>query len=201
MLGWNVLERVREVVPSRTREIGVEESRSEIEYEGLHPGSDRSYAMGEPPSVHEISPFIDEIEEMICSGARVPMTSKALVDQEQCLSTLDMLRASWPMEVLQAQRVLAKEGQVLQQADAEAQIIRERAEREAALMLEKSQLVRMAEIRAREVLEAAEQEAARTQGQAEQDACDVYAGLESELELLMRDIKELVAARLRRYGG
>jgi hypothetical protein len=200
MLGWNVLERVREVVPSRIREIEADESYSEDDYEGLHVGNDRTYAMGEPPSVHEISPFIDEIEEMICSGARVPMTSKALVDQEQCLTTLDMLRANWPLDVLEAQRVLAKEGQVLEQADAEAQAIRERAEREAVLILEKSQLVRMAEVRAREVIDAAQQDAARTRDQAQQDARDVYAGLERELDLLMRDIKELVAARLRRLG-
>ena len=201
MLGWNVRERMREVIPSRILEVRAEESCSDIDREGQQPGNDRVYAIGEPPSVHEISPFIDEIEEMLCSAARVPMTSKALVDQEQCLTTLDMLRANWPLDVLEAQRVLAKEGQVLEQADAEARTIRERAEREAMLILEQSQLVKMAEVRAREVIEAAQQDAARTRDQAQQDARDVYEGLERELDLLMRDIKELVAARLRRLRG
>ncbi len=201
MLGWNVRERMRDVIPSRGRDVGSDRSCPDSDYEGLRAGSDRAYAKGEPPSVHEISPFIDEIEEMICSGARVPMTSKALVDQEQCLTTLDMLRANWPLDVLEAQRVLAKEGQVLEQADAEARTIRERAEREAMLILEQSQLVKMAEVRAREVIEAAKQDAARTRDQAQQDARDVYEGLERELDLLMRDIKELVAARLRRLRG
>ena len=201
MRGWNVRERMRDVISTRARDIGTDESYPDSDYEGLSASRGRAYASGESPSVHEISPFIDEIEEMICSGARVPMTSKALVDQEHCLTTLDMLRANWPLEVLEAQRVLAKEGQVLEQADAEARAIRERAEREAMLILEQSQLVKMAEVRAREVIEAAQQDAARTRDQAEQDARDVYEGLERELDLLMRDIKELVAARLRRLRG
>ena len=201
MRGWNVRERMRDVIPTRARDIGTDESYPDSDYEGLSAGRGRAYASGESPSVHEISPFIDEIEEMICSGARVPMTSKALVDQEQCLTTLDMLRANWPLDVLEAQRVLAKEGQVLEQADTEARAIRERAEREAMLILEQSQLVKMAEVRAREVIEAAQQDAARTRDQAEQDARDVYEGLERELDLLMRDIRELVAARLRRLKG
>ena len=61
--------------------------------------------------------------------------------------------------------------------------------------------MKMAEVRAREVIEAAQQDAARTRDQAEQDARDVYEGLERELDLLMRDIRELVAARLRRLKG
>ena len=201
MLGCNVRERMWDVIPSRILEVRAEESCSDIDREGLQPGNDRVYAIGEPPSAHEISPFIDEIEEMLCSGTRVPMTSKAVVDQEQCLITLDMLRANWPLEVLEAQQVLAKEGQVLEQADTEARAIRERAERQAMLILEQSQLVKMAEVRAREVIEAAQQDAARTRDRAEQDARDVYDGLERELDLLMRDIKELVAARLRRLGS
>jgi vacuolar-type H+-ATPase subunit H len=87
---------------------------------------------------------------------------------------------------------------VLERAEIEAEEIRQRAERQAALILDQSQLVKMAEVRAQEVLEAAEQEAARRLQRAEQDARDVYQGLERELDLLLRDVKELVAARLGR---
>jgi hypothetical protein len=196
MCGWNIRERVRGSSISKGTEIQAEGSSLIGEYEDLDVGG--GYDDTELSSVHEISVFVDEMEDLLCSAAKVPLTSKALVDQEQCLATLDVLRANWPLEVLRAQRVLAKEGKVLEQAELEAERTRQRAEREAALIIDQNQLVKMAEVRAQEIIEAAEQEAEQTRRRAEQDARDVYQGLERELDFLTRDIKELVAARVGR---
>lgn len=147
-------------------------------------------------SPREISLFIDEIEDVIHSGVSLPLTSKAVIDQEECLGTLEMLRANWPWEMLEAKRILSEEGQVLGRAEAEAEEIRQRAERQAAFILDQSQLIKVAEARAQEMIESAEKEAAQVRHQAQRDARDVYQGLEQELDLLLRDIKELVAARL-----
>jgi hypothetical protein len=51
------------------------------------------------------------------------------------------------------------------------------------------------------VIESAQQEAARIRERARQDARDVYEGLEHELDVLMRDIGDLVAARLKGLRG
>jgi len=201
MRGWSIRERVKDLIPMREGGFGADGSYPDIGYEGPDTDSDPLWRRREPPSAHEINPFIDEIEEMICSASKVPLTSKALVDQEQCLATLDVLRANWPLEVLEAQRVLAKEGEVLERAEVEAEEIKQRAERQAALILDQSQLVKVAEVRAQEVIESAQQEAARIRERARQDARDVYEGLEHELDSLMRDIRDLVAARLKRLRG
>lgn len=196
MRGWNIRKRVRGSSIRKGTDIQAEGSSLIGEFEDLD--ADGGYDDAEVSSVHEMSVFVDEIEDLLCSASRVPLTSKALVDQEQCLATLDVLRANWPLEVLRAQRVLANEGKVLEQAELEAEQIRQRAERQAALIMDQNQLVKMAEVRAQEIVEAAEQEADQTRRRAEQDARDVYEGLERELDFLTRDIKELVAARLGR---
>jgi hypothetical protein len=198
MRGWNIRERVRGAMSMGADVTETETSYPESDYEMLDLGREGPYAEDETPSVCHLSPFIDEMEDMICSAAKVPLTSKALVDQEQCLATLDVLRASWPLEVLEAQRLLAHEGEVLERAEQEGEEIKQRAERQAELILDQSQLVRVAEVRAQEVIAAAQQEAVRIRARAEQDARDVYEGLERELDMLTRDIKDLVAARLRR---
>jgi hypothetical protein len=198
MRSWSIRDRVRDLVPRREDGFVTGGSYPDSGYEGFDTGSDVQLPRREPPSAHEINPFIDEIEEMICSASKVPLTSKALVDQQQCLATLDVLRANWPLEVLEAQRVLAKEGEVIERAEMEAQEIKRRAEREAGLILDQSQLVKVAEVRAQEAIESAQQEAARIRERARQDARDVYEGLEHELDSLMRDIRDLVAARLKR---
>jgi len=196
MRGWNIRKRVRGSSIRKGTDIQAEGSSLIGEFEDLD--ADGGYDDAEVSSVHEMSVFVDEMEDLLCSAARVPLTSKALVDQEQCLATLDVLRANWPLEVLRAQRVLAKEGKVLEQAELEAERIRQRAERQAALIMDQNPLVKMAEVRAQEIIEAAEQEADQTRRRAEQDARDVYEGLGRELDFLTRDIKELVAARLGR---
>jgi cell division septum initiation protein DivIVA len=198
MRGWSIRERVRDLIPTHEGGYAADESYPDIGYQGLEPDHGLPRARREPPSIDEVNPFIDEIEEMICSASKVPLTSKALVDQDRCLATLDVLRANWPLEVLEAQRVLAKEGEVLERAEMEAEEIKRRAERQAGLILDQNQLVKVAEVRAQEVIESAQQEAARIRERARQDARDVYEGLEHELDSLMRDVRDLVSARLKR---
>lgn len=196
MSRWGVAERMRQALVGRPEEEEPERPYAEEGRDGRDSGAASRFEAGEAAYPHDISPFIDEMEEMICSGATLPMTSKTLVDQDRCLAALDVIRANWPLEVLEAQRILAKEEQVLQQAEAEAEEIRQRARRQAAIILEQSELVRMAEVRAQELVETAEQDAARIRDRAQIDVRDVYEGLGRELELLIGDINQLVGTRL-----
>jgi len=154
----------------------------------------------ESPSPYEISLFMDELEDLLCSGHSIPLSSRALVDQEQCLDALEILRANLPWEMLEAKRILSEQEVVLAQAEAEAEEIRQLAERQAEFILDESHLVKIAETRARELVEAAEQEAAQILRLAAQDSRDLYQGLERELDLLLCDIKELLKSRLRGLG-
>jgi len=166
------------------------------EFEGTDEGLDRVRDDQALLSPREISLFIDEIEDLIYCGVSLPFTSKAVIDQKGCLETLEMRRDHWPWEMWEARRILSEEGEVLGRAEAAAQEMRQRAERQAAFILAQSQLIKVAEARAQEMMESAEKEAAQVLHRAERDARDVYLGLERELDLLLRDIKELVAARL-----
>jgi vacuolar-type H+-ATPase subunit H len=155
------------------------------------------YEDQESPSPYEISLFIDELEDAICCGFSVPLSSKVVIDQEQCLEALEILRANLPWEMLEAKRILSEQEAVLEQAEAEAEETKQLAERQAAFILDQSHLLKMAETRAQELVEAAEQEAAKMLRLAEQDARHLYEGLERELDLLVCDIKELLSSRLR----
>jgi hypothetical protein len=196
MSRWRVRARLRQAIENRLAEPEPEWLDSGEDFDMLDLAAGAGLEGQELPVVHEINPFLDEMEEMICSAPTLPMTSKALVDQEHCLAALDGIRANWPLEVLEAQRVLAAQAKVLQQAEVEAETIRQRAERKAAMILEQSQLIRVAEVRAEEIIDAAEQEAEKMLDRAHHDVSEVYVGLERELDLLVRDIKELVGARL-----
>lgn len=167
------------------------------ELEAMEAGQNLTYEEQVPLSAHEVSVFIDELEDLLRSGYSVPLTSKAVVDRGECLNTLEVLRANMPWEMLEAKRILSHEEQVLERAQVEAEEITQLAERQAALILDQTQLLKAAEARAQEVMEAAEREAARVVRLAEKDARDLYHSLGAELDMLVHDIKELMAARLK----
>jgi vacuolar-type H+-ATPase subunit H len=185
----------------------VEKSYGEEAREAVDIGREAAYEDQVPLSAYEISLFIDEIEDLVCSGFSVPFTSKAIIDREQCLSGLHVLRTNLPWEMLEAKRILSEQEEVLERAEEEAEEIRQLAERQAAFILDQSQLMKAAEARVQEMIEIAEREStemmdaagresAELVRMAEQDARDLYQGLGRELELLLRDVMELVAARL-----
>jgi cell division septum initiation protein DivIVA len=153
-----------------------------------------------PLSPQEITVFIDELVDLVSTGLSVPFTSRALIDRGQCLDTLELLRANMPWEMLEAKRILSEEDRVLERAETEAEQIRQQAERQAAFILDQSQLVKAAETRAQEVMEAADAEAARIVRLAQKDARDLYHSLAEELDLLVRDIKTLMASRFKVLG-
>jgi len=138
--------------------------------------------------------LIDELEGVIAAGLAIPLTSQGLIDRERCLELIDLLRTSLPGEVVTARRIIESEDKLLADARVEAERIRERAEREAALMLEENQLMRMAEIRSQTIIQEGEREAGRIVREAESRAYQIYLRLEHALDLLKAELKETLAS-------
>ena len=182
------------------KDLRTEKPYPDEELDVMEPDQPPTYEDHAPLSAHELSVFIDELADLLYSASSIPLTSKAIVDREQCLETLEVLRANMPWEMLEAKRILSEEEQVLERAEAEAEEIRQLAERQAAFILDQSQLAKAAETRAQETIDAAEREAARVLRMAEKDAEDLYRSLEGELDMLVQDIKALMAARLKDFG-
>lgn len=138
--------------------------------------------------------LIDELEGVIAAGLGIPMTSQGLIDRERCLELIDLLRTSLPGEVVAARWIIESEDRLLADAQAAAQKIRERAEKEAALILEENQLMRMAEIRSQTIIQEGEREAERIVREAENRAYQIYLRLEHALDLLKAELKETLAS-------
>lgn len=138
--------------------------------------------------------LIDELEAVIAGGLGIPMTSQSLIDRGRCLELIDLLRTSLPGEVVAARRIIESEDKVLSDARAEAESIRQRAEKEAALILEENQLMRMAELRSQSIIQEGEREAERIVREAEGRAYEIYLRLEHALDLLKAELKETLAS-------
>lgn len=75
---------------------------------------------------HDVFEILEELEEIVDRGTKIPMTGKVLVDDSQIFGLIDQMRTSLPDEIRDAQRVLHERQKILDEAKAEADHILER---------------------------------------------------------------------------
>lgn len=128
------------------------------------------------------------------SGTRVPLTSKALIDEQEFLELVDQLRVAVPDEVRHAKRVSQERDRVISQAQSDADKMLNSAIERAELLVQESDIMRSARQRATELLSQAVEETRRMRAEADQYAMEVLEGLESELNRLLASAKKGKAA-------
>ena len=95
--------------------------------------NDRGGTQQPSDSAADILYLVDQLEELVSLGKRVPMSRRVMVEEEDFLALVDQLRVALPNEIKQAQRVIKERERVIGEAQDEAsrivQSARERAEK------------------------------------------------------------------------
>jgi cell division septum initiation protein DivIVA len=112
--------------------------------------------------------LIDELEDSLAEGRRVPFSGRLLVDEERILDIIDRMRVAVPEELKQARRVIGEQERLL--ADARAQV--QQAMEEQGL------------------LAAVEAERARLLAEAEHDAQGIRAGADDYARQVLEDLEQ-----------
>lgn len=81
----------------------------------------------------ELLALIDQLEELLSAGGRVPLSSRVMVQGPEAFHLLDQMRQSLPREIVRARHIFQERDRILQEAQTEAEALRSaaRAEREA----------------------------------------------------------------------
>lgn len=141
--------------------------------------------------------LLDQLEEVLGSGSRLPLTSRTLVDEQEILDILDQIRVSIPDEIKAARRLTQERDQVLADARAEAERILRDAEAHAAERISEHTLVRGAELRAADIEERALHQAEEVRREAEAYAYRVLQRLREQIgqvaQTVDRGLQELDA--------
>ena len=103
--------------------------------------------------------LLDQLEEVLGGGSRLPLTSRTLVDEQEILDILDQIRVSIPDELKAARRLTQERDQLLADAHAEAQRILSDADAQVAERVAEHNVARIAEQRAADIQERAFQQA------------------------------------------
>jgi len=136
--------------------------------------------------------LVDQLEEVVSTGRRVPFTAGVVVNEDEVLELIDRTRLALPDELTQARHLLEDQRRVLIDADQEAERILTRAETEAARLVDEAharagvmvgdhEIAEQARLHAATVLADAEERAARTCAEADAYARDVMVRLEDQL--------------------
>ncbi|MFZ0128049.1 MAG: hypothetical protein WB808_13650 [Candidatus Dormiibacterota bacterium] len=150
--------------------------------------------MTNPPENAEptVIDLVDQLEELVSTGRRVPFTAGVVVNEDEVLELIDRTRLGLPDELMQARHLLEDQRRVLIEAEQEAERILSRAEAEAARIVDEAgaraavmvgdhEIAEQARAHARTVLADAEERAAKTCSEADAYARDVMLRLEDQL--------------------
>ena len=86
--------------------------------------------------------MIERMEDFILTGMGVPFTPFTIVNGEKLVPLLDRIREALPAEIQQAQRVLERRDEIVNEAQAKANQFLQDAKKQSEFMLSESELLR-----------------------------------------------------------
>lgn len=130
----------------------------------------------------DIQRELNRLEEMILDSPRVPMSRRTLVDEEQLLEQLDLVRLNLPAAFEEAEAIVRQKQDILLQAEQYAQQIIQAAEQRAAQMLDETGIVRQARQEAKQLWQMVQQECEAAQEQTLAEIERMHREAQQELE-------------------
>jgi DNA anti-recombination protein RmuC len=127
----------------------------------------------------ELDDLIDELEEVIAAGFRLPLSGgRTLVDEGRILEIIDQMRTVIPEEIRRARRIIAEQEQLLATAQARVQEV-----------LSERGLLAVVEAERERLLQQAEHEAAEIRAGADAYARQVLEELDERLSKLLSSVR------------
>ena len=142
----------------------------------------------------DVLQLIDRLEQLVTTGMRFPLTSRAVIDEQQFLELIDQLRVAVPEEIKQAKRVSQEIDRVLFQAQAEADKIIATAREQAGMLLQEEEIVKMAQARANDIIAEAERNVEEIRQGADEYALEILTNLDQEMTRGIASVRKGKAA-------
>lgn len=126
----------------------------------------------------ELDDLIDELEDALAEGRRVPFSGRLLVDEERILDIIDRMRVAIPEELKHARRVIQEQDRLLAEAQARVQ-----------QALEEQGLLAAVEAERQRLIQQAEEEAAQVRSGADEYARQILEELDERLTKVLTNVR------------
>jgi vacuolar-type H+-ATPase subunit H len=130
----------------------------------------------------DILHLIDQLEALLNEGSHPPLVGKrVLLDEQRAWEIIDQMRVSIPDEVKKAKRINQERDRIIAQANEEATRIVELGRDEAQQLASETEIARLAQARAQTIVERAQREADALKADADDYTIQVLSKLEEDL--------------------
>jgi len=143
----------------------------------------------------EIFTKLEELEELLESSAKVPFSSKVMVDMDEIREILEDIRLKLPDELKQAKWVKEERQRIMEDAEAQAEGLMKEAENKIIAMVDEHVITKQALDQKEEILQSAnklsQEISAGTREYADSVLEKVEETLKETLQLVHNNRKEL----------
>lgn len=143
--------------------------------------------------------LIEKLAELVAEARSMPLSSSALVNRQEVLDLIELLRRSLPDEIARARSILRDGEEVLERAGLEAQRVLERARQERERLLSKTEIVQAAAREADRLVAEAESTSKRIRAESEAYVESKLANFEVVLQKTLQAVergRQRLAGRL-----
>lgn len=135
----------------------------------------------------DIQQELNVLEELILDSPRIPLTGKTIVDEEQLLDQLDLIRINLPEAFDRAQQIITEKETILAEAEEYARQIAAMAEQRAAQILDETGIIQQAERQAQQIRLQVQQECEALQQQTLREVEQLQTQARQEFEQTRRN--------------
>jgi len=100
----------------------------------------------------EILQLVDQLEQVLNRGYRLPLSASLVVSGEECLRLIDQMRISVPSAIKESERMVAERDRILKDAQNEADSIIEQARQHAIEMINQNYVTQEAQREAERIV-------------------------------------------------
>lgn len=134
--------------------------------------------------------FVEQLEEILDRGTKVPLTGKIMVDEELILEILDGIRSSLPEEIRHADIIMSERDRLMEEARNEADRIIDRAQKHAEQLLDEDEITAQSRAYAEDIVRKAQQYSRDVKLGALKYSDDLLHDIEIKLEGTSQSLKK-----------
>ena len=120
-----------------------------------------------------IETSLENIDRILAEAKAMPFSTKLLIDEEELSRLVEDIRLNMPVEITQAKKIAQERRDILNDAEAHAEEIVDKARQRADIMIEQHQITKEAKAAADGILQQARDAAAAVRAEAKTHAREI----------------------------
>lgn len=137
----------------------------------------------------EFYKYIEQLQKLIDNGAKIPFSSKVIIEREQALDLIDALLRSLPEDLKDARAVIEDRQKILIDAQNQAEIIIKEAQDTIEKMVNEDEITKLAQEKSDQILSFTKQTAREIRSGANDYADEVLGQLDKQLTKILKTVK------------